>query len=357
MSLLRKLLKVPDVRDLRSGLSKARDQIRNLEKAHKKKETQLQLLMGKVSEVEERPAVSGSPVTALLAKEIESLKVLCGHIAAQRVRALPASTPLQEVEFRVFSQWGEDGILQFLLAHVPIANEVFVEFGVETYQEANTRFLLLNNGWSGCILDGSESSMAAVMASDLGWRYSLQACAAWVTAENINDLLSTRNIPRDLGILSIDIDGMDYWVWKAITVVQPRIMIVEFNSLFGPVAPVTPPYSPRFERSSAHFSHVFYGLSLAAVEQLGKERGYRLIGINQAGNNAFLIREDLAGSFPHRSARDLWRPALFREARREDGSLAFPAFGEAQQMIRDCVVQDLRNDQLLPLKQVPGWLD
>lgn len=291
----------------------------------------------------------------ILARDIESLKILCGRIAAQQARSLPASSAFKEAEFQVFSQWGEDGIIQFLLAHVPMANEVFVEFGVQDYSESNTRFLLMNNLWSGLIMDGSEDWMAAVRRSNLSWRHTLHAKAAWVTAENVNELITSAGIGGDIGILSVDIDGVDYWVWKAINVVQPRIIIVEYNSLFGPEIKVTPPYKPDFERGKAHHSHLFYGISLAAVEQLGAEKGYTLVGTNSAGNNAFLVRNELAGVFPKRSVSELYTAARFREARGTDGHLVFPSFAEAQAMIADCTVHDLSMGAERPLRGISGW--
>lgn len=309
----------------------------------------------------EKLSSAGQQLTAMraqghvLKRETESLKVLCGHMAALHSRSLPASTPLTAAEFQVFSQWGEDGILQFLLAHIPVPNTVFVEFGVESYAEANTRFLLLHDNWSGLIIDGSEAHMNDVRQSDLAWRHTLHTTAAWISAENINDLISNAGIRGDIGILSVDIDGVDYWVWHAIDVVQPRIVIAEYNSLFGPEAKVTPPYDPTFERAKAHSSHVFYGASLAALNHLAGQKGYTLVGTNCAGNNTFFVRNDLAGVFPRRTVAEVYQQARFREARLPSGELAFPTFAEAQHIIEDCLVHDLATGRECPLKEAAGW--
>ncbi|MBU6300693.1 MAG: hypothetical protein KGS60_04005 [Verrucomicrobia bacterium] len=292
----------------------------------------------------------------VLAKEVESLKILCGRIASENARRLPPSASLREAEFQVFSQWGEDGIIQFLLAHVPVAREIFVEFGVQDYAESNTRFLLMNNLWSGLIMDGSEDYMKRVNQSRLAWRHTLKAKAAWITAENVNDLILDSGIQGDIGLLSIDIDGVDYWVWKAIQVVQPRIVIAEYNSLFGPNCLVTPVYAPDFDRGKAHYSHVFYGPSLAALEQLGKEKGFSLIGTNSAGNNAFFVRKDLAGSLPVQTSASAFQAARFREARLASGELAYSSFADARNLIADCVVHDLSVGRERALKDVPGWI-
>ena len=352
--MLRKLKHIIDAGALSKTISDLEKRIGELKRASEKGSSTLKSLGDLLSRT--RQDVSGlRGQSQLLSRDLQSLKVLCGRIAAETSRKLPAHASLREAEFQVVSQWGEDGIIQFLLAHVPIENETFVEFGVEDYTESNTRFLLMNNLWSGLILDGSEENMAAVRQSSLGWRHTLHAKSAWISAENINDLISSSGIRGDIGILSVDIDGVDYWVWKAITVVNPRIVIAEYNSLFGPSAKVTPPYDPAFDRSKAHYSHVFYGPSLAAVAQLGSEKGYALVGTNSAGNNAFLVRNDLASVFPPQTAAEVYQAARFREARLPSGQLGFPTFREAQDLIQDCVVHDLDTGTERPLKSVSNW--
>jgi hypothetical protein len=290
-----------------------------------------------------------------LRRDIERLQLLAGRLAAERSRSLPPEAPLSAAEFRVCSQWGEDGILQFLLKHVPVEHQVFVEFGVQDYSEAITRFLVLNDNWKGLILDGSEEWMSAVMQSDLAWRHDLTARSAWITAENINDLIASAGIRGDIGLLSVDVDGVDYWIWKAIDCVKPRIVVCEYNSLFGPVAPVTVPYDPAFQRENAHASCVFYGMSIAAAAALGKEKGYRLVGSNTAGNNAFFVREDVAGSLPERKPEDAWRKSRFREARGAGGALLHASHDAARELIRDGIVLDLRAGASSPIHAVKGW--
>jgi hypothetical protein len=139
-----------------------------------------------------------------------------------------------------------------------------------------------------------------------------------------------------IGLLSIDIDGVDYWVWKAVDVVQPDIVVIEYNSLFGPERAVTVPYDPAFRRSQAHSSTSYYGASIAALAALGRSKGYALVGSNSAGNNAFFVRRSLvrppliekdpSGAYVRRG---------FREARNPDGSLALPTFDEEQRLIAE----------------------
>ena len=245
-----------------------------------------------------------------------------GRIEARQQRA-QAPAQLQDYEFQVYSQWGEDGILQRLVDTVPVGRKVFVEFGVEDYTEANTRFLLVNGNWAGLVMDGSDANVARIVADPLYWRHNLKAVRAFVTRENINALLTQNGLQGEIGLLSIDIDGNDYWVWEAIEAVRPAIVIAEYNWRFGAERRVTVPYDPAFVRGRAHHSMVYYGASLAALEALGARKGLDLVGCNSAGNNAFFVRRDLRpAALPALSAHEAYVAGLFREARLPSGELA-----------------------------------
>ncbi len=227
-------------------------------------------------------------------------------------------------EFRVFSQWGEDGIIQHLIRAVGLRRSTFVEFGVETYVESNTRFLLVNDNWSGLVIDGSEANIAFIKNDPIYWQHNLKADMAFITRDNINELISRNGVHGEIGILSVDIDGNDYWVWQAIDVINPVIVIVEYNARFGPTQAVTVPYDPKFVRSEAHHSMIYYGASLAAFHRLGEAKGYSLVGCNSAGNNAFFVRRDrLPTSLPALSPSEAFVANQFRETRDSVGQLAF----------------------------------
>ncbi len=237
---------------------------------------------------------------------------------------------IQAAEFSVYSQWGEDGILQHLLRHVPISNKVFIEFGVEDYLEANTRFLMVNDNWAGLVMDGSEANIARIRQDNVSWRFGLNVQQAFINRENINDLILAHGISGDLGLLSIDIDGNDYWVWEAIDVVSPAIVIVEYNHRFGPDKAVTIPYSADFQRTKAHHSNIYYGASLAALCRLGNRKGYAFVCCTMAGNDAFFVRRDLKpDSLPELTPVAGFVHGKFRESRDEKGRLAF--LDEAQE--------------------------
>ena len=252
-----------------------------------------------------------------------------GRIEARQLSGLKPDQ-IHAAEFAVFSQWGEDGIVQHLLRHVPISNKVFVEFGVENYMEANTRFLLFKDNWAGLVMDGSRQNIDYIRRDPISWRFNLKAEQAFITRENINDLIRRNGISGEIGVLSIDIDGNDYWVWEAIDVITPAVVIVEYNHRFGPDRVVTIPYRADFQRTKAHYSNIYYGASLAAICRLGKTKGYAFVGCTTAGNDAFFVRRDLKpDSIPELTPAAGFVHGKFRESRDEKGKLSF--LDEAQE--------------------------
>ena len=153
-------------------------------------------------------------------------KILLGRLLADQYSKNDYEK-LSDYEFQVFSQWGEDGIIQFLVRKLNICSKIFVEFGVETYHEANTRFLMMKDNWSGLVIDGSKSNINMIKNQSISWRYSLTAVESFITAENINSIITNNGINGEIGILSVDIDGNDYWVTKAIDCIQPILLINE----------------------------------------------------------------------------------------------------------------------------------
>lgn len=219
-------------------------------------------------------------------------RALIGRQLAWQVQKLKSIDGFSDVEFSVFSQFGDDGIIQWLIHRLAGISQTFVEFGVQDYQEANTRFLLVNNNWSGFVMDSSSRNIKAIKRDPISWLYDLQSECAFVTAENINKLLVDHGFEGELGLLHIDIDGNDYWLWRAITVVRPAIVIMEYNSVFGADRAITIPYDPKFSRGG-EISNLYFGSSLLALCDLAQSKGYDFVGSNSAGNNAFFVRSDL----------------------------------------------------------------
>ncbi len=283
--------------------------------------------------------------------EIEDLKIQVGRSLSM----LNHSKDIQhihEAEFKVFSQWGDDGIIQFLINKLEIKNKIFIEFGVQNYTESNTRFLLINNNWKGLIIDSSEEFMNYVKKDSVYWKYDLTVECSFITAENINSLFSKNKFSGDIGILSIDIDGNDYWVWEKINSVSPDIVITEYNSLFGCKYPVTIPYEPAFTRQKAHYSHLYWGTSLKALYSLALKKGYVFIGCNSNGNNAYFIKKEKANGLKALSAEEGYVESNFRESHDKNGNLNFLSGKDRSEVIKEMQVYDVEKNSLIALKDI-----
>jgi hypothetical protein len=201
---------------------------------------------------------------------------------------------INDYEFKIFSQFGEDGIIQYLINNINISNKIFVEFGVENYEEANTRFLLENNNWSGLIIDSSLENINHIKKQDYYWRYDLTAVKSFITPNNINDTILNNNfITKNIGLLSVDIDGNDYWVLKAINAVYPDILIVEYNANFGTEKSLTTKYTENFQRKKIGLEKLIYGCSIKSIVELCDKKNYSLVCTNSNGNNAFFVKTKL----------------------------------------------------------------
>lgn len=264
----------------------------------------------------------------------DDLKVNQGRILAALNEARQSSE-LKAYEFKVFSQWGEDGILQRLTSLVPIANKTFIEFGVEDFRESNCRFLMVKDQWEGFVIDGSTSNIARLRSAYYFWMHHLTARCAFITRDNIDGLLRESGFDEDLGILSIDVDGVDYWLLEEISCVRPRILVLEYNAVFGAERAISVPYDEAFLRGAKHFSHLYFGASLPALASLARRKGYTLVGTNSAGCNAFFVRSDLmSAGLVELTPAQAFTPACFREGRDSRGRLDFASGARALAKIK-----------------------
>jgi hypothetical protein len=192
--------------------------------------------------------------------------------------------------FKVYSQHDEDGIIQEIFRRIGTSNRTFVEFGVETGVECNTAKLLIE-GWRGLWIEANAQackSIAAMFDPALRDR-SLTLKQSLVTAENINTLIRGAELSGEIDLLSIDVDFNDYWIWKAVEIVKPRVVAIEYNAGLRPPLSLTVPYQPSHSGGGTNF----FGASLEALVRLGLVKGYRIVGCNISGSNAFFVREDL----------------------------------------------------------------
>jgi len=200
---------------------------------------------------------------------------------------------LQLHERKVLSQNGEDGILQAIFQAIGTTNRVFVEFGCEDARECNAAYLL-EQGWHGLLMDGGGISRnpRAVVHKE------------FITAENINMLLQKYGMPEAFDFLSIDIDGNDYWVWKAMTC-RPRVVVVEYNASYPPPHRKTIVYDPNFRWTGTDY----FGASLRALKELGEQKGYTLVYCENTGANAFFIATAaLPAGFVPKPLEAIYRP-------------------------------------------------
>ena len=284
--------------------------------------------------------------------------LLTARTLGEALRARRSIRHLSDVEFKVYSQMGEDGIIEWLVQNLPIRAERFVEFGVGDYTESNTRYLMRNRNWSGLVLDASARHIETITGDEIFWKHDLTARSAFITRETIDDILARSGHTGEIGLLSIDIDGNDYWVFDAIDAVRPDIVICEYNAILGDRHALTIPYDPAFQRAIAHPSWLYFGASIRALEHAAARKGYRLVGSNGAGHNAFFVRAELESLLAIEDRRAL--PSLFRESRNEDGSLSHVGGLDRAALIADMPVFDVDTGRTAPLASFgdlysPAW--
>jgi hypothetical protein len=206
-------------------------------------------------------------------------------------------------EFKIFSQNGEDGILLYIFSKIGTTHQNFVEIGAGDGQECNTANLSLNFGWHGLLVDANANNFAH--ATEF-YRERLREHADYVilahrmvTRENVNLLLREYGFSGIIDLLSIDIDGNDYWIWDAITSIAPRVVVIEYNAALGPEMSVAIKYAPEHDVASVPQGWLYYGASLMALVKLGVAKGYKLVGCDRRGVNAFFVNNDIADDLLH----------------------------------------------------------
>jgi Methyltransferase FkbM domain len=221
-------------------------------------------------------------------------------------RARSEHEPLTRYEHRVFSQNGEDGVIAELLRRIGVAQRWFVEFGAQTGVEGNCVFLADVLGWSGLFLEAQHDA-----SNELARKYSatpaVRTRRALVRAENVDVVFNDARVPDEIDVLSIDVDGNDYWIWRALTACSPRIVVIEYNGHWPLDGRWVQPYDPERVWSGSDN----YGSSLGALRSLGTEKGYRLVHTELTGNNAFFVRADLDAGLPAADAIPLRAPNHF----------------------------------------------
>ncbi len=223
---------------------------------------------------------------------------------------------LRDVGFSAFSQNDEDGLLLYVLALVGFHTRVVVELCAGDGLECNAANLIVNHGCTGLLFDGNEALLEhgrRFYAAHPSTRWFPPALrSAWITRDNVNALIEEHMFPgvlrgeREIDLLSLDLDGNDWWVLERLTCVRPRVAIVEFSAAWGARRAVTIPYDPQFRCEPGPVP--YSGASLPAFVKLLRARGYRLVGVERLGFNAVFVRDDLAqATLPEVSAEECLR--------------------------------------------------
>lgn len=215
--------------------------------------------------------------------------------------------PVEAYEFSRYSQNGEDGIILELLARIGVAGHRVVEVGTGDGRECNSANLVLEFGWQAELFeaDAAAASAAGDYFRDCGARDRVRVHHAMTTPDNINVLLREAGATGDIDVLSIDIDSIDYWLWRSIDAVHPPVVVIEYNASLGPERSLTVPF-PFVPQPGLQSYH---GASLAALTRLAQEKGYLLAGCDSRGINAFYVHGKWAAKA---GIKDLSVAAAFR---------------------------------------------
>ncbi len=206
--------------------------------------------------------------------------------------ALQDPRRLERYGYQTASQNEEDGMLAEVFRRIGTANRRFFEFGVGNGLQNNTVHFLFQ-GWGGAWIEINQPKLAFIRQTfaEPIRAGRLQVGGVPVTVENIDEIATGFGLPADLDLLSIDIDGNDWHIWKALTLIRPRVVVVEYSARFPPPIRIVQAYDPGYSWSAS----TYIGASLQSFTDLAADKGYRLVGCSISGLNAIYVRTDAAG--------------------------------------------------------------
>ena len=254
---------------------------------------------------------------------------------------------LAQAECKIFSQNGEDGILNYIISMLKIERPNFIEIGVGDYTEANTRFIYDRFYPKGIIIDSEKDLKKKVLSNINYWKGDLIILEERISSENINNIIS-KNCDFSIDIFSLDIDGIDYWIINKLKTNISKIFVAEYNAVFGASLEVTTPNLKNFDRKKYHYSHLCFGMSLKALINIMVKKNYYFIGTKIARNNAFFISNDypIDKYFKNLKIEDInyYVDSNIRESRDTKGNLNYLSKGKKLKEIHNCEVYDLSRD-------------
>jgi hypothetical protein len=265
---------------------------------------------------------------------------------------------LSDADYKVFSQTGEDGIIDYLLYSLNIKVPKFVEIGVGDYRESNTRYIFQKNCSKGLIVDKNKNLKKKVSKIVKLWKGDLTIIETAVTSENILHILNSNSFDNNLDVFSLDVDGIDYWILRVLPEKVSKIIILEYNPIFGPNLEITIPNLNDFDRKKYHYSSLCYGASLQALVKLMNKKKYVFVGSNIACYNAFFVLESevkkLNLILPDINDLTKYTTSHIRDSRSIDGKLNYLSGKQKLKEIENCKVIDLSNPEkkLVKMKDI-----
>ena len=264
---------------------------------------------------------------------------------------------IDQTNYKVFSQNGEDGIIQYLIKTLKLNHIKFVEIGTEDYSESNTRYIFQTMRCDGLIIDPLKN-LETIVRKNIPefWKNKLTILNKFVTPENINSLLDNNNFQNNIDLFSLDIDGIDYWIIKKLKKNISKIFVAEYNPYFGPDLEITVPNINNFNRTSYHHSNLCWGVSLKSLIKIMIEKNYTFVGSNDLRNNAFFVSNDHIDKIKIKklNLENLFEftNATYRESRDQNGNLSFIEPKKILHEIKDCEVIDLKSDKLVKIREL-----
>ena len=256
---------------------------------------------------------------------------------------------LNEVDFKVFSQNGEDGIIDYLLFSLQIEKPKFIEIGVGDYYESNTRFLFERSSGDGLIIDIIDNFQKRVEKNTRLWRGNLKILNRKIDSENILATLKEFNFFDNIDLFSIDVDGIDYWILEKMPKKFCKLIVAEYNPYFGSNLEISVPNDKNFDRSKYHHSNLCFGASLKSIINLLDRKGFIFLGTNLFKNNAFFVNSDFKDNLfleiPNNNELNSFTNASFRESRDINDKLNFIDPKNILNEIKECKVVDLSSSE------------
>ena len=265
---------------------------------------------------------------------------------------------LNDVDYKIFSQNGEDGIVDYLLYQLKIEKPKFLEIGVGDYTEANTRFIFEKSSLRGTIIDCIDDFEEKVRSNLTTWKGELNIINQFINSSNISNIMNQNNSLTDIDLFSLDIDGIDYWILKKLPKNFSKIAIIEYNPLFGKDLEVTVPNIDNFNRTNYHYSNLCFGMSIKAAINLMIEKNFYFVGTNLFRNNAFFVNNSFKKDDYFKNLKinnlDNSVDANFTESRDKNKKLNYLKLNEKINEILSCDVVNLssKEHKIVSLKRL-----